>query len=353
MTDKPLPPGTTVIPTAEAVGTVLCHDITRIVPGECKGPAFKKGHIVTPDDIPALLALGKENLYVWTPQPGVVHENEAAARLARAACGPNLTMGKPGEGKINFTATRQGLLRVDVPLLASVNRLGRIAFATKHSLRGVAEGEAVAGVRIIPLMAEEELIRQAEDLCAAAPAPLVEVLPFKPARVGLIVTGSEIYHGRIKDGFGPVVRKKFAALGCTVIGERLTSDDVDLARDAILAFAAEGADMIVATGGMSVDPDDRTPAAIAASGAKVVAYGAPMFPGAMFMLAHLERAGGRVPVMGLPGCVMYHRATIFDIVLARLLAGVDVTAADIAAFGHGGFCANCPECHFPCCPFGI
>lgn len=348
-----IPPGTVVIPVAEAVGTVLCHDITRIVPGECKGRAFKKGHVVTAADIPTLLQLGKEHLYVWTPQPGIVHENEAAIRLAAAARGENLALGEPAEGKINFTAACQGLLRINVPLLERINRLGRIAFATRHGLREVAAGEAVAGVRVIPLMVEEELIARAERLCAAENEPVVSVLPFRRFRVGMIITGSEVFHGRISDGFGPVLRRKFGALGSEIMGQRLTADDLELTRDAITAFVADGADMVVLTGGMSVDPDDRTPAAIRASGARVVSYGAPMFPGAMFLLSYLDGKNGPVPVLGLPGCVMYHRASIFDIVVPRLLAGVEVTVDDLAGLGHGGFCASCPECRYPCCPFGI
>ncbi len=351
-------PSMTTIPVTEAVGTILCHDITRIVPGESKGAAFRKGHVVTAEDIPELLKLGKENLYVWQAQPGMLHENEAAARLAHAALGTadpdsvGLALSSPVEGKITCTAARQGLLRVNIPLLNAVNNLGDIAFATRHSLREAAPGEAVAGVRVIPLTVPESLMAEAERLCAKASAPLLSVLPFRPFRVGMIITGSEVYHGRIQDGFGPVLRKKFAALGSSILDEIKTPDDVEPSRAAILSLADAGADMIVLTGGMSVDPDDRTPAAIRASGATVVAYGAPVLPGAMFLLARLESARGAIPVLGLPGCVMYHRASIFDLIVPRLLAGVDVTAEDIAGLGHGGFCANCPDCRYPCCPFG-
>ncbi len=354
---KDMTEGMITIPVTEAAGAMLCHDITRIVPGECKGPAFKKGHIVTAEDIPELLKLGKEHLYVWREQPGMVHENEAALRLARAATRSSgesgLSLTDPVEGKINFIASRQGLLRVNIPLLDAVNSLGSIAFATRRSLREAAQGEAVAGVRVIPLTVPESLIANAERLCADAAGPVISVLPFRPFRVGVIITGSEVYHGRIKDGFGPVLRKKFAALGCSILDEIMTPDDVDMSRDAILSLAGAGADMIALTGGMSVDPDDRTPAAIRASGAEIVSYGAPVFPGAMFLLARLASERGVVPVMGLPGCVMYHRASIFDLIVPRLLAGVDVTAEDIARLGHGGFCANCPDCRYPCCPFGV
>ena len=333
------------IPVEEAVGTVLCHDITRIVPGEAKGPLFRKGHIVTLDDIPDLLRVGKEHLYVYEPHPGILHENEAARRLATAATGRGIRLSAPSEGRINFHAAQAGLLRVDVEGLTQVNSLGDMALATLHTLQEVHADQPVGGTRIIPLLIEE---RRIEEAVALMPAPLVEVLPMATPRVGLVTTGSEIYHGRIEDAFGPVLKRKFAAWNCPVVGQRFTSDDTDLTASAIRAFVDEGAGLVAVTGGMSVDPDDRTPAAIRQAGARVVSYGAPTFPGAMFMLAYL----GEVPVLGLPGCVMYHQASIFDLLVPRLLAGLAVSAADVARLGHGGFCAACSECRYPICPYG-
>jgi len=333
------------IPVEKSVGSVLCHDITEIVPGKTKGPAFRKGHIVRAEDIPALLRLGKEHLYAYEPAPGILHENEAAKRIASAVAGQNIRLSEPSEGRINLLATRQGLLCIDRDRLAAVNSLPEIALATLHSLQEVKKDQAVGGTRVIPLLIEEEKIEQVERL---APAPFIEVLPFRPARVGLVTTGSEVYHGRIKDAFGPVLTRKFHALGCSIVGQRFTSDDTDMTSAAIRDFIAEGADMIAVTGGMSVDPDDKTPAAIRQTGADIISYGAPTFPGAMFLLATLDGA----PVFGLPGCVMYHKASIFDLIVPRLLAGVEVTRRDIAMLGHGGFCAGCAECRYPACPFG-
>ena len=329
----------------DAVGSVLCHDITRIVPGECKGPVFRKGHVVTEADIPTLLDVGKEHLFVFEPEPGMVHENEAAGRIVDRVAGRNLLRSEPVEGKITLQAACHGLLRVDTDALARVNSLGEIALATLHSLQEVKEKQAVAGTRIIPLTIREEKIAELERQVAT---PVVEVLPLRPVSVGIVTTGSEIYHGRIKDGFGPVLEKKCASWGCPIMGQKLTSDDVALTSAAIREFITAGAGMILVTGGMSVDPDDRSPLAIREAGATIVSYGAPMFPGAMFLLGHI----GNVPVMGLPGCVMYHAASIFDIVTPRLLAGLTVSARDIAALGHGGFCASCPECRYPLCSFG-
>ncbi len=333
------------IPVAEAVGTVLCHDITRIEPGGEKGPVFRKGHVVREEDIPVLLSVGKENLYVFTPAEGMLHEDEAAARIARIAVGENLTLTEPREGRINFLAQCQGLLRVDVPALSRVNAFPDIALATLHTMQEVRQGQPVGGTRIIPLFIEETKIRELESRTAG---PIISVLPFRSLKVGIVTTGSEVFHGRIKDGFGPVLRKKFADLGCTVAGQEIVNDDIEMISAAIRRFIDDGAELVACTGGMSVDPDDRTPAAIRAAGGVVESYGAPMFPGAMFLLAHI----GDVPVLGLPGCVMYHKASIFDMIAPRLLAGVPVTRADIAELGHGGFCSGCPECRYPLCGFG-
>lgn len=333
----------------DAVGSILCHDITRIIPGESKGPVFRKGHVVREEDVEVLLQVGKEHLYVFESLPGMVHENDAAARVISAVSGGNLTCTEPKEGRIDLKAACDGLLRVDVPVLNRINSLGEISVATIHTMQHVTKGRSVAGARVVPLMIEDEKLRQLESF---VDGPVVEVLPLRRARVGVVTTGSEVFYGRIQDAFGPVLRKKFVALGSTVVGQTLTSDEVPMTAGAIRDFLEQGADFIVVTGGMSVDPDDRTPTAIRASGAEVVSYGAPVYPGAMFLLAYAQGAAGRVPVLGLPGCVMYHKASIFDLIVPRLLAGIEVTAADVSALGHGGFCSQCEECRYPICPFG-
>ena len=333
----------------DAVGSILCHDITRIVPGESKGPVFRKGHVVREEDVEVLLQVGKEHLYVFESLPGMVHENDAAARIIAAVAGANLTHTDPREGRIDLLAACDGLLRIDVPVLNRINSLGEISVATIHTMQHVTKGRPVAGARVVPLMIEDEKLRQLESFVNG---PVVEVLPLRRAKVGVVTTGSEVFYGRIQDAFGPVLRKKFAALGSTVVGQTLTRDEVSMTAGAIRDFLEQGADLIVVTGGMSVDPDDRTPTAIRASGAEVASYGAPVYPGAMFLLAHAQGAAGRVPVLGLPGCVMYHKASIFDLIVPRLLAGIEVGAADVAALGHGGFCAQCEVCRYPICPFG-
>ncbi|GAB6112678.1 molybdopterin-binding protein [Desulfomicrobium escambiense] len=335
------------IPVEEAVGTVLCHDITRIIPGETKGAAFRRGHIVTPQDIQALLDIGKANLYVFDPRDGYVHEDECALRLAHAAAGQGITVSSPCEGKSALTATHDGVLHVDVEGLFRLNSITDVTFGTIHTGQCVKAGRVLGGTRVIPLAVPEDLLRQAEDVCRQY-APLIEVRPLKPARVGVVTTGSEVYTGRIKDGFGPVLRRKFEHLGSTVLDQVFVSDKVEMTVAAIRDLVARGADFIAVTGGMSVDPDDQTPAAIRATGAEVVSYGAPTYPGAMFMLAYL----GDVPIVGLPGCVMYYKASIFDLVVPRLLSGERLERKDIVAFGHGGLCESCPTCHYPACGFG-
>lgn len=335
------------IPVADAVGMVLGHDVTRIVPGREKGPAFRKGHIIQTEEIPVLLDMGKANIFVLDLPEGMLHEDDAAGRLARAAVGSGIRLSGPSEGKVSLIAQADGLLKIDVPALTRVNAVGQITFATLHTSQPVSSGQTVAGVRVVPLIIDAHTITAAEAICAEA-APLIQVKPFKARRVGVVTTGSEVYHGRIKDQFGPVLEKKFNALGSRVMRQILVSDDPQMTVEAIHTLIAEGADMVMVTGGMSVDPDDQTPASIRAAGARVISYGAPVFPGAMFMLATI----GDVPVAGLPGCVMYYRTSIFDLVIPRLLAGETITAEDIAAMGHGGLCAGCAECRFPLCGFG-
>ncbi len=334
------------IPVQEAVGTVLCHDLTRIVPGEYKGRAFKKGHVVTPDDIPDLLRIGKEHLYVLSLENHQLHEDDAATRIAAAAAGPGITFSDISEGRINLIA-EPGLLSVNVEALNAINAIEEVVFATLHTDQYIAQARSVAGTRVVPLVIDEEKIRRVEAICARH-YPVVQVIPLRSFNVGVVTTGSEIFHGRIKDRFGPVLRKKFAAYGSQVMDQTFVSDDPEATRRAILDFVDAGAGMVVVTGGMSVDPDDQTPASIRATGAEIVTYGAPTFPGVMFLLSYLND----VPVLGLPGCVMYYRASIFDLVVPRLLAGQRLKRKDITALGHGGFCEGCEQCRYPVCPFG-
>ncbi len=336
-----------MIAVQEAAGTVLCHDITRIVPGGDKGPAFRKGHVVRPEDVPELLRLGKEHLYVWEVGPGQVHEDDAARRIATAVAGAGVVLTEPCEGRINILADRRGLLRINVDTLRRLNAIEDVAVATLHGNIAVTPGQMLAGTRVVPLVVPDERLEAVEAVCAAS-GPVVWVQAFRALRVGVVTTGSEVYHGRIEDKFGPVLRRKFGNLGCTVVRQVVVPDDRDMTVRAIRRLLAEGVELLAVTGGMSVDPDDLSPSSIRAAGGRVVAYGAPAFPGAMFLLAFLDD----VPVVGLPGCVMYHRASVFDLLVPRLVAGERLTREDIVELGHGGLCAMCPDCRYPACGFG-
>lgn len=330
-----------------AEGMVICHDMTRIVVGEHKGPAFKRGHIIQEKDIPELLNIGKEHIYVFDLAEGLVHEDEAAMRIANAAAGPGITLTSASEGRVNLKAMEAGLLKIDVEALRRINGIDDVVFSTLHTNQQVKKGQSLAGTRIIPLVTNEENILEVVSVCRKY-GPLVHVKPFRETKVGIVTTGSEIYSGRIKDKFGPVLREKFPHINGRVIDQLFVSDDVEMTVAAIHQMVDRGAELIAVTGGMSVDPDDQTPASIRAAGGEVILYGSPIFPGAMFMLAYLND----VPVVGLPGCVMYHRASIFDLVVPRILAGERLKKSDITDLGHGGFCATCSECRYPLCSFG-
>jgi molybdopterin biosynthesis enzyme len=335
------------VPVENSVGMVLCHDITRITPGEFKGRAFKKGHIIQQEDIPKLLDMGKRQIFVWELSEGFVHENDAAMRMAAAAAGPGISLSEPKEGKVSLSAQAAGLLKVNVAALNAINEIDQAMFATLHSNQKVAAAKIVAGTRIIPLVIEEVTISKIEGICRQH-YPVIEIKPFKSCSVGIVTTGSEVYSRRIEDKFGPVLFGKFAEFGCSVLKQLFVPDSIELIAESIRTLLERGAEIITVTGGMSVDPDDVTPAGIRAAGGRIVTYGAPTLPGAMFLLAYI----GTVPVLGLPGCVMYHKTTIFDLVLPRILAGEALTRQDITSLGHGGLCADCQECRYPDCGFG-
>ncbi|MDX1777128.1 MAG: molybdopterin-binding protein [Desulfobulbales bacterium] len=337
-----------LIPVTDAIGMVLSHDITEIVPGRFKGAAFKRGHIVKEADISRLKDLGKENIAVLKIGAGWVHEDDAARRLAAAASGNGITLSQPSEGKVDLIAATDGLLKINVDILEAVNAFDNIILASLHTNRPVSSGRTVAGTRIIPLTIEDSILGQVEALCMSG-GPVVSIQPLFQKKIGVVTTGSEVYHQRIEDKFGPVVEKKIKSLGSSLLRQIYVSDDVEMTIRAINDLVTEGAEIIMITGGMSVDPDDCTPSSIRATGAEVITYGAPVLPGAMFMLAYLKG----IPVIGLPGCVMYHEASIFDLVVPRILAGEKLSRRDFVSFGHGGLCARCDTCRFPECGFGV
>ena len=336
-----------LIRTEDAVGHVLCHDMTQIIPGEYKDARFRKGHTVTEEDIPVLLSMGKENLYVWEKTEGMLHEDEAAMRLCRLCINDHMHCTPVNEGKTELIADAEGLFEADTEWLYAVNDIDELMIATRHTNTAVHPGDKLAGMRVIPLVIDEEKLARAER--AAGSGPILRIIPWKLKTAAVITTGSEVEKGLIEDRFTPVVRQKLAGFGIETVSHVLTGDDQDRIRDEIVKAHEQGIDLILCTGGMSVDPDDRTPGAIARSGVKIVTYGAPTLPGAMFCLGYFEDG---TPVAGLPGCVMYAKATIFDLVLPRIAAGVRLTRGDFVRLGHGGLCLGCGECRYPVCPFG-
>ena len=338
------------IRTEDAVGHILCHDITQIIKDKKKGVLFKKGHIVREEDIPALLSVGKEHLFVWEKKEGILHENEGAGILYKICAGENMHGTDVSEGKIELIADCHGLLKIRRDALNAVNGLGEMMIASRHSDFPVKKGAKIAGTRIIHLVIEKEKMDRAVE--AAGEEPIFSVLPFRQKKVGIVTTGSEVKKGLIKDTFTPVLREKLSEYPTEIIGQTLPGDDREQITSDILRFAEEGAGLIIASGGMSVDPDDRTPGAIKDTGAEIITYGAPVLPGAMLLIAYLNMNGRNIPVLGLPGCVMYAKRTVFDLILPRIMADDPICREEIALLGEGGLCLNCSVCTFPDCGFG-
>ena len=335
-----------LIKTEEAVGQVLCHDMTQIIPGEYKGPRFRKGHIVTKEDIPVLLSMGKENLYIFEMDENKLHENDAAEILCKICKGKNISRSEVKEGKIELTAEIDGLFTIDREKLSAINSIEELMIATRHGDTAVHKGDKLAGTRVIPLVIDKDKLTQAQNITDNT--PILNVLPYTLKTAAVITTGSEVYHGRIEDKFTPVIIEKLKGFGITVTDHLTVDDGIENITSAINSVKGK-VDMILCTGGMSVDPDDNTPGAIKQSGADIITYGAPVLPGAMFLLGYYEDG---TPVMGLPGCVMYAKATIFDLVLPRITAEVRLSKADFVAYGEGGLCLGCEQCTYPHCSFG-
>ncbi|NFI55476.1 molybdopterin-binding protein [Clostridium botulinum] len=336
-----------LIDTKNSVGHVLCHDITQIIKDVKKGTAFRKGHIVTEEDIPVLLSLGKDHLYVWEKKEGFFHENEAAEVLLKICKNDNMTNSEVKEGKIELIASCEGLLKIDIDKLKKINMLDEIIIATRHNNTIVKKGDKLAGMRVIPLIIDEKKLESAKKIGESV--PIIELKNFVKKKVGIVTTGNEVYYGRIKDTFSPVIKEKLSKFDVEIIGQTIVNDDTDNITNAIRSYIDKGANMVICTGGMSVDPDDLTPSAIKSTGAKIISYGAPVLPGAMFLLSYYN---DNIPILGLPGCVMYAKQTIFDLVLPRIMADEKISKDDLASLGHGGLCLSCEKCTYPNCGFG-
>jgi molybdenum cofactor synthesis domain-containing protein len=336
------------IPVQEAVGTTLAHDMTQIIPGKSKGPAFKKGHKITAGDLCRLMRMGKNNLYVLDLTPDQVHEDDAVFELAAALAGPGVTFsGNPSEGKLELKADYPGLFKVDATALTRFNMVTDVMCACIHNNIPVIKGQSLAATRAIPLVIQRSDLDEAVTLAKEA-YPILSVKLFNPLKVRLIITGDEVYKGLVKDRFRGIVEKKITALGATLEESVILPDDRELITRQVNDYLAKETDLIITTGGMSVDPDDVTKAAVEASGFRDINYSAAVLPGAMFLLGYHDSTA----IMGLPACGLYHKTTIFDLILPRVAAGERPGKADLAALCHGGMCLNCRQCTFPACAFG-
>lgn len=329
----------------DTVGLTLCHDITAMRDG-FKGAAFKRGHVITAEDVPALLDLGKRTVFIWEEQAGEIHEEDAALRMAAMIPVEGARCTGPSEGKMLLFADRPGMLRVDRALLRAVNSIGDLTISTLRDHYPVEAGARLASMRIVPLVTEEAQIRRAEELCAGK--KLLELKPYHPLRAGVVITGSEVYTGRIQDKFEPVVRAKLARWPGEIVGVTVCDDDLDMIVSAARAHLAHGADFLIFTGGMSVDPDDLTPTAIRRLGADIVTHGVPAQPGNMTLVAYL----GEVPILGIPGAAISMPTTMFDVLLPQIYAGDRFTKEELVGLAEGGLCQLCPQCRFPNCTFG-
>jgi molybdenum cofactor synthesis domain-containing protein len=338
-----------IISIEESVGQILAHDITEIRPGQFKGPAFKKGHVIQKEDLEHLRRLGKEHLFALRLEPGELHEDEAATRLAEALAGPGVLQGRnrPSEGKMELKSAHRGLLKVQVQALKDFNLVPDITCASRHNNDLVQEGEIIAATKATPLVIEESSVNEAVNIAIKA-GGIFSVKPFSTPDTGLIITGNEVYYKRIEDKFAPLIRKKMQSFGCPPKEVVFSPDDSKAIAEGIRKFLEKGYELILVAGGMSVDPDDVTRMAIADAGARDIVYGTPVHPGAMFLYGRFENR----PVLGLPACVLYYRTTVFDLLLPRVLAGERITREDLAELAHGGLCLNCEQCRYPICPFG-
>ena len=331
----------------EAIGMVLAHDVTKVIPGRFKGPGFRRGHVIREEDIPELLKIGKEHVYVMELGAGEVHEEEAALRIAQAIAGSGIEFSQAGEARVNLKAKIPGLLKIAVSLLKEINSLGEITIATLHNNTVCQVGTTVTGIKVTPLIINENSLREVEKICQSK-GKVIEVIPIKQKRVGIVITGNEVFEGRIEDKFGKVMRRKVKALGSVIGHEVIVPDNIDMIAQALMELKAKGSEIIVACGGLSVDPDDVTVAGVRRAGAEIISYGAPVMPGAMFLYA----MWGDIPIVGAQAAVIYHSITIFDLILPRVLAEEKICRQDIVELGHGGLCLNCEKCSFPVCPFG-
>lgn len=332
----------------EAIGMVLSHDLTKIVPGEFKGAAFRKGYVIKQEDIEELKSMGKNHINLLDLMVGYIHENEAALRISSAISSEGMIFKGPFEGKVELKARHRGVLKINVAALNQINEIEEIVVATIHNNTLVEEGQSLAATRIIPLAINEDKIRKVEEIGELCEGNIISVQALKPMNIGLVITGTEVYEGRIKDAFAPIMKEKIRHYGCSLLDLKYCPDDLYTIEKAISSMIEKGADIVLACGGMSVDADDVTPRAIENVAEYVVSYGMPVIPGNMLMLAYK----GNTAILGIPGAAIFLKSTSMDIIMPRILSGERLSRKDLTAYGHGGLCLGCKTCIYPMCPYG-
>jgi len=335
-------------PLEESIGKTIVHDMTRIVPGESKGVAFSRGHVVTAGDVCRLQQMGRFNLYVDQKAPaGTIHEDDAARAFSSAMCGEGVVAeSEPHEGRVNMIAERDGIIVVNESLLTGFNTLTGVMAASRHGNSLVRKGRRVAATRAIPLYLDHAIFGRA--LSIISDSPIFSVVPLRKTKVGLLITGNEVFKGLIEDRFEEVIKAKMAHFGSSVVETLVKPDDAGEIADAVRQLEEMGCDLIVTTAGLSVDPDDVTRHGLIEAGLTDILYGMPILPGAMSLVGRI----GNTRVLGVPACALFHKTTSLDLLLPRLLADLPITRADVAKMGNGGMCMECTSCTFPKCPFG-
>ena len=329
----------------DAIGRSLCHDITEMNEG-FKGVAFKRGHIIREQDIAHMMRIGKQHIFVWEDHTGEIHEDDCARRMAAMAPVEGAHYTEPVEGKVLLFADQRGLFRVNRKLLKKINSIGDLTICTLPDHYPVEADARLASMRIVPLVTKEEQILEAEKLCENE--NLLDLRPYQHKKIGVIITGSEIYHGRIQDKFGSVVQAKVKQYPSEIVGISICDDVLEEIVDAARKHLQNGADFLIFTGGMSVDPDDLTPTAIRQLGAEIVSYGVPSQPGNMTLVAYL----GDIPVLGIPGAAIKLPTTVFDVLLPQIFTGDKISKEELISLAEGGLCQMCQVCHWPNCTFG-
>ncbi len=355
---KASPSSVKIVPVEEAVDKIVAHDMTRIEPGVFKGPEFKAGQRISVGDVCRLQQMGRFHVAIHDENTNLsdenlIHENEVAENFARRMAGENVSYElPPREGKIDFVAECDGVLSLDYKRLEQFNMVPEVMLTTRQDGMLVKKDSRIGGTRAIPLYLSTKFYQQAMQVLADK--PIMQVMPLRKAKVGILVTGTEVFQGIIEDKFIPIITSKVTALQSDVVASKIAPDDKEAMKKAIEELRKAGADLLITTGGLSVDPDDVTKSVLLEAGLTNVLHGVPVLPGAMSLIGYIPPKDKytAMQVIGVPACALYSKTTFFDLILPRMLANCEITRADLARMGEGGYCMSCHICTWPKCFFG-